>query len=106
MDTRPPHLQNVLASVVRGRVARLCLRPAQSKILRDPEGRIALDVLRHLLGGEAVGTGALPAHGAGIPGACEQAGLSRGAEALPADGQAVVCLGRGRALRSLPAALP
>ncbi len=50
MDTRPPHLQNVLASVVRGRVARLCLTPAQAKSLRDPEGRIALDVLRHLLG--------------------------------------------------------
>jgi hypothetical protein len=50
MDTRPPHLQSVLASVLLGRVARHCLTPAQAKSLRDREGRIALDVLRHLIG--------------------------------------------------------
>jgi hypothetical protein len=50
MYTRPPHLQDVLADVRRGRVVYLCLTPAQAKSLRDPEGRIALDVLRHLLG--------------------------------------------------------
>jgi hypothetical protein len=36
--------------VQRGRVAYLCLSPAQAASLRDPEGRIALYVLRHLLG--------------------------------------------------------
>lgn len=50
MHTRPPHLQDVLAGVLRGRVAYLCLTPAQGKSLGDPDGRIALDVLRHLLG--------------------------------------------------------
>jgi hypothetical protein len=48
--TRPPHLQDVLAGVRRGRVAYICLAPEQKRALRDPEGRIALDVLRHLLG--------------------------------------------------------
>jgi hypothetical protein len=46
----PPRLQDVLASVRRGRVAYICLTPEQKRALQDPEGRIALDVLRHLLG--------------------------------------------------------
>jgi hypothetical protein len=46
----PLHLLNVLAGVRRGRVAYLCLTPTQVRELRDPDGRIALDVLRHLLG--------------------------------------------------------
>jgi hypothetical protein len=46
----PPHLQDVLARVRRGRVAYICLTREQKRALRDPEGRIALDVLRHLLG--------------------------------------------------------
>ena len=50
MDSRPPHLQDVLAGVRRGRVAYICLTHEQKRALRDPEGRIALDVLRHLLG--------------------------------------------------------
>jgi hypothetical protein len=50
VHTRPPHLQDVLAGVLRGRVSYLCLTPAQGKSLGDPDGRIALDVLRHLLG--------------------------------------------------------
>jgi hypothetical protein len=47
---RPPHLQDVLAGVRRGRVAYICLTRERKRGLRDPEGRIALDVLRHLLG--------------------------------------------------------
>ena len=50
MHTRPPHLQNVLAGVLRGRVAYICLTGEQKRALCDPEGRIALDVLLHLLG--------------------------------------------------------
>jgi hypothetical protein len=50
MHARPPHLQDVLADVRRGRVAYICLTREQKKALRDPEARIALDVLRHLLG--------------------------------------------------------
>jgi hypothetical protein len=50
VHTRPPHLQDVLAGVRRGRVAYLCLTREQKMALRDPEARIALDVLRHLLG--------------------------------------------------------
>jgi hypothetical protein len=46
----PPRLQDVLAGVRRGRVAYVCLIPEQKRAFRDPEGRIALDVLRHLLG--------------------------------------------------------
>jgi hypothetical protein len=45
-----PHLQDVLASVRRGRVAYVVLTREQKRALRDPEGKIALDVLRHLLG--------------------------------------------------------
>jgi hypothetical protein len=46
----PPRLQDILAGVRRGRVAYICLTPEQKRAFRDPEGRIALDVLRHLLG--------------------------------------------------------
>jgi hypothetical protein len=48
-----PNLADVLRSVVRGRVARLSLNRAQKRALRDPDGQIALDVLRHLLGARA-----------------------------------------------------
>jgi hypothetical protein len=54
VHTRPPHLQDVLAGVLRGRVAYLCLTPAQAKSLGDPDGRIALALLRHLLGARPV----------------------------------------------------
>jgi hypothetical protein len=45
-----PQLESVLANVCRGRVAYVALTPEQNRMLRDPDGRIALDVLRHLLG--------------------------------------------------------
>jgi hypothetical protein len=45
-----PNLQDVLANVCRGRVVYICLTREQKRELRDSEGRIALDVLRHLLG--------------------------------------------------------
>jgi hypothetical protein len=45
-----PNLADVLVNVRLGRVAYLVLDSEQKKALRDPEGRIALDVLRHLLG--------------------------------------------------------
>jgi hypothetical protein len=48
--TGAPDLQAVLADVCRGRVAYICLSREQKRALHDPEGRIALDVLRHLLG--------------------------------------------------------
>lgn len=48
-----PNLADVLRSVVRGRVARLSLNRAQKRALRDPDGQLALDVLRHLLGSRA-----------------------------------------------------
>jgi len=50
VHTRPPHLQDVLAGVRRGRVAYVRLTREQKVALRDPEGRVALDLLRHLLG--------------------------------------------------------
>ena len=50
MTAEPPVLQDVLANVRRGRVAYLVLNREQKRALRDPEGKIALDVLRHLLG--------------------------------------------------------
>jgi hypothetical protein len=43
-------MQDVLANVCRGRVAYVCLTPYQKATFRDPDGRVALDVLRHLLG--------------------------------------------------------
>ena len=46
----PPRRDDVLANVCRGRVAYICLTREQKRALRDPEGKIALDVLRHLLG--------------------------------------------------------
>jgi hypothetical protein len=46
----PPNLEAVLANVCRGRVAYVVLTREQRRALSDPEGRIALDVLRHLLG--------------------------------------------------------
>jgi hypothetical protein len=46
----PPRVVDVLADVRRGRVAYVCLTREQKRALRDPEGQIALDVLRHLLG--------------------------------------------------------
>jgi hypothetical protein len=48
--TGPPHLEDILANVRRGRVAYVCATPDQNRALRDTDGRIALDVLRHLLG--------------------------------------------------------
>jgi hypothetical protein len=46
----PARLEQVLAGIQRGRVAYLVLTREQKRTLRDPDGRIALDVLRHLLG--------------------------------------------------------
>jgi hypothetical protein len=50
MATRPPLLEEVLSNIRLGRVAYLCVTPEQKRTLRDREGQIALDVLRHLLG--------------------------------------------------------
>lgn len=50
MTAGTPLLQDVLANVCRGRVAYLALTPEEKRALRDPEGQIALDLLRHLLG--------------------------------------------------------
>jgi len=46
-------LPAVLAAVAPGRVARLALTAEQHRALRDPDGRLALDVVRHLLGARA-----------------------------------------------------
>jgi hypothetical protein len=46
----PVTLELVLANVVRGRVLYLDLTPEQKRALRDRDGQVALDVLRHLLG--------------------------------------------------------
>jgi hypothetical protein len=45
-----PTLERVLANIRRGQVAYLVLTAEQKRALKDPEGRVALDVLRHLLG--------------------------------------------------------
>ena len=45
-----PTFYDVLGSVRRGRVVYLCLSPEQKRLLRDQDGQMALDVLRHLLG--------------------------------------------------------
>jgi hypothetical protein len=50
---RDASLLGVLAEVRRGRVAYLCLTPEQKRQFRDPDGKLALDVLRHLLGARA-----------------------------------------------------
>ena len=50
MDGPTVCLEDVLAAVVRGRVAYLEPPRAQKRAFRDTDGRIALDVLRHLLG--------------------------------------------------------
>jgi hypothetical protein len=47
---RMPTLERVLANVRRGQVAYLVLTAEQKRALKDPEGRVALDVLRHVLG--------------------------------------------------------
>ena len=52
MATAPP-LEQVIANVVRGRVAYLCLTREQKRQFNDSDGRLALDVLRHLLGARA-----------------------------------------------------
>lgn len=43
-------LDHVLGNVCPGRVVYLVLNREQKQALRDPDGRVALDVLRHLLG--------------------------------------------------------
>lgn len=45
-----PNLADVLAAITPGRVVRLDLTPEQRRAFRDRDGRIALDVVRHLLG--------------------------------------------------------
>jgi hypothetical protein len=50
MAPHPLTLEVVLANVRRGQVAYVWLTKEQKKALRDTEGKIALDVLRHLLG--------------------------------------------------------
>ena len=50
-------MQDVLANVVRGRVVYLDLRHDQKHQLRDPDGQLALLILRHMLGArDATGT--------------------------------------------------
>lgn len=46
-------LVDVLAAVRPGNAVRLSLTPAQKRALADPDGRIALNVVRHLLGARA-----------------------------------------------------
>ena len=48
-----PSLLEVLAEVRRGRVSYLCSTPDQKRQLRDSEGQLALEMLRHLLGARA-----------------------------------------------------
>ena len=50
MAARSRRLEDVLRAVRRGRVAYLGLTREQKRALRDPDGQIALDVLRDLLG--------------------------------------------------------
>ena len=50
---RFPTLEHVLAEIRPGRVAYLQLSREQKCALRDPDGQLALDVLRHLLGARA-----------------------------------------------------
>ena len=50
MARHPVTLEAVLVNVQRGRVAYLVLTQEQKRGLRDPEGQVALDVLRHMLG--------------------------------------------------------
>jgi hypothetical protein len=45
-----PTLEQVLANVRAGNVVRLVLTKEQKRALKDADGRVALDVLRHLLG--------------------------------------------------------
>jgi hypothetical protein len=53
---RAPTLEAVLAAFRPGRVAPLHLTHEQKRALRDVDGKIALDVLQHLLGArEALG---------------------------------------------------
>jgi len=49
----PPTFEAVLGRVMRGRVVYLCLTPEQKRRLRDRDGQLALDVVRHLLGARA-----------------------------------------------------
>jgi hypothetical protein len=49
-----PNLRDVLAALAPGRVTRLELSAEQKRALRDRDGQLALDVVRHLLGARAV----------------------------------------------------
>jgi len=51
-----PNLIGVLAATVPGRVVRLTLTPRQTQDFRDPDGRVALNVVRHLLGARTAST--------------------------------------------------
>jgi hypothetical protein len=51
--TKNPHLGAVLSAVVPGRTVPTLLRKEQKRALRDQDGKLALDVLRHLLGARA-----------------------------------------------------
>jgi hypothetical protein len=57
---RRPTLEQVLANVRRGQVAYLVLTDEQKRGLREPTGRVALDVLRHLLGARPANPGRFP----------------------------------------------
>ena len=48
-----PNLQDVPAAVQSGNAVRLAFTAEQKQALRDPDGRLARDVLRHLLGARA-----------------------------------------------------
>lgn len=58
-----PNLQDVLAAVTPGRVVRLALTPEQKRALRDPDGQLALDVVRHLLGARPAAPNRFPLTG-------------------------------------------
>jgi hypothetical protein len=59
---RKPNLHDVLAAITRGRVTYLTFTAQQKRHFRDRDARIALDVVRHLLGARtAAANGRLPA---------------------------------------------
>jgi hypothetical protein len=54
---RTPGRREVLDAVRRGQVRRLALDPTQKLAFRDPDGRLALDIVRHLTGARVAAVG-------------------------------------------------
>lgn len=53
MSAAAPNLADILAAVRPGNAVRITLTPEQKQALADPDGRLALNVVRHLLGARA-----------------------------------------------------